>query len=63
MASQCDGLDVVSPCAPLKIINNAAHELHANDLAKASRFNLSILHRRGAPAVESTPPAPTPAAG
>ena len=47
----------------LKIINDAGHELYAHDPQAASRYNLSILHRRNAPAVAGpapTPPAPTP---
>jgi hypothetical protein len=44
----------------LKIINNAGHELYAHDLGTASRFNLSILQRRGTSPAE--PPAPEPAA-
>lgn len=30
----------------LKVINDAGHELHADDPEAASRYNLSILHRR-----------------
>jgi uncharacterized protein YoxC len=41
----------------LKIINNAGHELYAHDQAKASRFSLSILHRRGSAPAEATPEA------
>lgn len=43
----------------LKIINNAGHELYANDPAGASKFNMSILHRR--PAKPSEPVSPVPA--
>jgi len=30
----------------LKVVNDAGHELHADDPAAASRYNLRILHRR-----------------
>lgn len=47
----------------LKIINDAGHELYAHDPQAASRYNLSILHRRhGSSTAEPTPPAPTPPA-
>lgn len=42
----------------LKVINDAAQELHAGDPVTASRFNLNILHRRGR--VQAQPPAPQP---
>ena len=45
----------------LKVINNAGHELHAHDLPTASKFNMSILHRRAPqPAVPAPAPAPAP---
>jgi len=47
----------------LKIINDAGHELYAHDPASSSRFNLSLLYRRGvsgAAAPEPTPPTPAP---
>jgi hypothetical protein len=50
----------------LKVINNAGHELYANNPAEAGKFNMSILHRHAPPVAEPapspTPPAPTPAA-
>ena len=48
----------------LKVINNAGHELFANNPAEAGKFNMSILHRHAPPvaAPAPTPPAPTPAA-
>jgi hypothetical protein len=46
----------------LKVINNAGHELYANNPAESGKFNMSILHRHGpvfaAPEPEPTPPAP-----
>ena len=50
----------------LKVINNAGHELFANNPAEAGKFNMSILHRHGSPAaatdeVPVTPAAPAPA--
>jgi len=45
----------------LKIINDAGHELYAHDLPSSSRFNLSLLYRRGVSgtaAPEPAPPAP-----
>ena len=32
----------------LKVVNDAGHELHADDAEAASRYNLSILYRRAA---------------
>jgi hypothetical protein len=31
----------------IKVLNDAGHELHAEDAAAAGRYNLKILHRRG----------------
>ena len=45
----------------LKVINDAAHELHADDPAKAARFNLRILHRHGGTQPVAEPPATPPA--
>lgn len=47
----------------LKVINNAGHELYANNPAEAGKFNMTILHRHAPPAAvpDPTPPAPTPA--
>jgi len=50
----------------LKVINNAGHELFADNPAEAGRFNMSILHRHAPPAaaadaIPATPTAPTPA--
>lgn len=45
----------------LKIINDAGHELHADDAAAAARYNLSILHRRPTKPA-ATAPTPTPPA-
>ena len=42
----------------LKIINDAGHELYAHDPASSSRFNLSLLYRRGVSGTAA--PAPTP---
>ena len=45
----------------LKAINDAGHELHADDPHSAARFNLSILHRRKAKKAAQAPaPAPEP---
>jgi hypothetical protein len=49
----------------LKIINEAGHELYANDAQAAARYNLSILYRRHSaaePAPAPTPSTPTAAA-
>ena len=50
----------------LKVINNAGHELFANNPAEDGKFNMSILHRHAPPVAEPaptpTPPAPTPTA-
>jgi hypothetical protein len=44
----------------LKVINNAGHELFANNPAEAGKFNMTILHRRPPKAAEPEPPAPSP---
>ena len=47
----------------LKIINDAGHELYAHDPASSSRFNLSLLYRRGVSGTAApapTPPTPAP---
>jgi hypothetical protein len=47
----------------LKIINDAGHELYAHDAASSSRFNLSLLYRRGVSGTSApapTPPSPSP---
>ena len=47
----------------LKIINDAGHELYAHDPASSSRFNLSLLYRRGVSGTAApapTPPTPVP---
>jgi hypothetical protein len=41
----------------LKILNDAARELHADDAAAAARFNLKILYRK-APAAKAPAAAP-----
>ena len=46
----------------LKVINDAGHELHANDLQAAAAYNLSILYRHASPAAASGgQPEPVPA--
>ena len=50
-------------CIGLKIINDAGHELYAHDAASSSRFNLSLLYRRGVSGTSApapTPPSPSP---
>jgi hypothetical protein len=42
----------------LKVINNAGHELYAHDLPSASKFNMTILHRRAPQAAAAPEPAP-----
>jgi len=44
----------------LKVINDAGHELHADNPAAAARYNLRILHRRPG-SKPATPAAPAPA--
>jgi hypothetical protein len=43
----------------LKVINDAGHELHAQDAQTAAKYNLAILHRHAAKTTGE--PAPTPA--
>ena len=45
----------------LKVINEAGQELHAADPVAASRYNLSILHRRGPRRAGEPEPSPAPA--
>jgi hypothetical protein len=46
----------------LKMINEAGHELHADNPPVSARYNLSILYQgKGQSADAPTPPAPTPA--